>query len=104
MTLHDVAGAAVQVARPVVVAEAGPRGQHLLLRRFGQGVDVREAGEERLVVGLDGLHRRLLQHDLGDPDRDTGRRSAPGQVAAMAAIPGEQAAAQGGRPVIERIV
>src|SRR5439155_5893817 len=38
----------------------------------------------------DGLDRRLLQHDLGDPDAVGFWPAAPRQIAAMASVPGEE--------------
>ena len=48
--------------------------EDLPLRGGGQGADAREAAQESLVVGQDGRHLRLLEHDLGDPDPVGGRR------------------------------
>ena len=64
----DDRGAFVQVAGAAVVAKASPGGEDVVERRGGQRLDCRPAREELEVVGNDGFHRRLLQHDLGDPD------------------------------------
>ena len=56
--------AAVQIARPRVVAKAGPESEHRLERSGRQFGDAREALEKALVIGNDGAHLRLLQHDL----------------------------------------
>ena len=90
VALGDVLGAAVQVAGAVVVAEARPRGEHVLLRLLGEGRERREAREEGLVVGHRRLDRGLLQHHLGDPDAVRVPRAPPGQVAPVALVPGEE--------------
>ena len=90
----DGDGALVQVARAAVVAEPGPGGEHVVERRRGERLDGRPAGEEAQVEGDDGFDRRLLQHDLAEPDAvgigALARRHAPGQVAALLVVPGEQ--------------
>ena len=90
-----VGRSAVQVARAMVVAQAGPGRDHVVLARAGQRVDVEEALDEGLVVGDDRLHGRLLQHHLRDPDAVRVAGPPPGQVTAVAPVPGEQAALQG---------
>ena len=47
---HHLLGAAVQVARPAVVAQAAPQGQHLVQWRGGQRRHIRKAREEARVV------------------------------------------------------
>ena len=62
--------------------------------RLGQGLDGRKAVEEALVERLDRRDRRLLQHDLGQPDPiGIGGLAGPGaprQVAPVAVVPGEK--------------
>ncbi len=90
---HHLLRAAVQVARPAVVAQPAPQAEHLVLRRRGQRGDVREAGQEALVVAQHGRHLRLLQHDLRQPDAVRIAGALPGQVVApVAALPGDQLA------------
>ena len=94
MALDHGPGAGVQVAGAGVIAEPCPGFQHLLERGRGQALDRRPARQEARVVGRDRAHRRLLQHDLGEPDPigigRLPRRRAPGQDATMAVVPGEQ--------------
>ena len=60
----------------------------------GQILHCRPAGKKIAKVRTDGRDRRLLQHDLAEPDSvgigRLARRRAPGQNAAMAIVPGEQ--------------
>ena len=77
----DLAGARVQVARARVVAEPGPRGEHVVERRLGERRHGREPGHPALPVRD---HRRdpgLLQHDLADPDRVGVAGPPPRQIA-----------------------
>ncbi len=76
----------VQVARARVVAEPGPRGEHVVERRRGERVHRRKLRHPPLPVGNHGLDARLLQHDLADPDRVGIARTAPGQVAAVTLV------------------
>ena len=52
------------------------------------------ARQEGLEIGLHRRHRRLLQHDLAEPDAvgigRLARQRPPGQPAPMAVVPGEQ--------------
>ena len=91
---EDDAGAAVQVARPRVIAEALPGVEHLVELGAGQRL---EGGPARAEAGEalgDDRHRRLLEHDLAEPDdigvRPRARLGAPGQAAAVAVVPVEQ--------------
>ena len=52
-------------------------------RRGGKRLDRRPAREEAQVVGDDGLDRRLLQHDLAEPDA-VGVGTPPGRACATA--------------------
>src|SRR5262249_16104390 len=62
--------------------------------------DRRPAVQEFMIVGDDGLHRRLLQHDLRQPDviriGALPRRRAPGQHARRLVVPGEEIGRDGG--------
>ncbi len=94
--LGDDAGAGVQIAGAAVVAEARPRGEHVVERGRGECRNRRPARQEALVEGDDGCHGGLLQHDLGQPDRvgvgHAPRRRPPGQIAPLAVVPVEHGA------------
>ena len=96
VALGERPGAGMEVAGARVIAEPGPGLHHLFDRRLGEPCDRREALQEALVEGLHGRNRRLLQHDLRQPDAiGIGRRAglgAPGQVAAVPVVPGEKLA------------
>ena len=82
--------AAAQVPRPRVVAQARPEAQHVVEARLAQRAHVGEAGHEALVEGDDGLHLGLLEHDLAHPDGVGIARAAPGEIAGLPRVPGEQ--------------
>ena len=95
---EDDAGAAVQVARPRVIAEALPSVEHLVGIGAGQRLEGGPARVEAREALADDRHRRLLEHDLAEPD-DIGVRphtglGAPGQAAAMSVVPVEQGGGQ----------
>ena len=95
VVVAHVPGTAVQVAGAVVVPRPDQRGDDVILARVRQGGHVREAGQEGLVVGHDRLHGRLLEHHLRDPDAIRVAVAPPGQLAPVAAVPGEESALQG---------
>ncbi len=76
--------AGVEVARARVVAQARPRGEHVVERRGRERAERRERGHPAPPVRHDGLDPRLLQHDLADPDRVRITRAPPRQVATNA--------------------
>ena len=94
MRRDDGPRAGVQVAGAGVIAEPLPGMQHLVERGRGQRANIGKARHELVKIGADRRDRRLLQHDLAEPDAvGVGRlagRGAPGQVAAVAVVPGEQ--------------
>jgi hypothetical protein len=93
LLVHHARGA-LEVARARVVAETGPDAEHGVGVGDRQGRDVGEAREEALVVGDHRLDARLLEHRLGDPDGVGVARAAPGQVAPVLVVPGQQPRAQ----------
>jgi hypothetical protein len=66
---HHRLCARAQVAGARVVAEAGPRGEHVVERRRREGLHRRKPRHPALPVGNHRSHARLLAHDFGDPDR-----------------------------------
>ena len=93
---HHRAGAGVQVPRPRVIAKPGPQAQHRVQIGGGERLDRGKPAYEGFIIGYDGGDGRLLQHDLAEPDPvrigRPPRDGAPGQVAAMTVVPGEQSA------------
>ena len=83
---------AVEVAGARVVPEAAPLGEDVALLRPGERLDGRKARAEAFPAGHDDVERRLLRHDLGEPDRVRVARRAPGQVAPRAPVPAREAA------------
>ena len=58
----------MQVACAGVIAEPGPVLQHLVQPCIGEADHVGKPVHEALEIRDHGLHLRLLQHDLRDPD------------------------------------
>ena len=59
----------MEVMRTAVVAESRPDPKHLVQLGPGERPDGRETPHERRVITPDGVDRRLLEHDLRNPDR-----------------------------------
>ncbi|ACY19029.1 hypothetical protein Hoch_6561 [Haliangium ochraceum DSM 14365] len=95
--LHHLLGAAVQIARPRVVAEPRPLRQDVVERRLGQRRDGGKARQPAFEIRDHGRHPGLLQHDLGDPDRVGIAAAAPRQVALGAAEISDHAFGERGR-------
>ncbi len=91
---HRLARDPVQVERADVVPERVPEAPDVVGRRARQGLERRVAFEELVVFGHDPLHLRLLEHDLRDEDVVRVPGAAPRQVAPVAAVPLQQAAAE----------
>ena len=53
---------------PALIAKPRPRREHVIERRFRQSPHIRPALEKFPVVGTNRNDRRLLQHDLRQPD------------------------------------
>ena len=87
----DDLGAAMEVARAAVVAEAAPRREHVARLGRRQRAHVAEARDEALVVRAHGRDLGLLQHDLREPDAVRVARPLPRQgVAAVLLLPGDE--------------
>jgi len=71
----------MQVARARVVAEPGPRGEHVVQRRVRQRRHGGKLRHPALPVRDHRCHPGLLQHDLADPDRIRVAGPPPRQVA-----------------------
>ena len=93
---HYLLGGAVHVAGPRVVAQALPVAQHLGLGGGGQGVHRRVGRQEGFVVGKALGHAGLLENDFGQPNGVGVAGVAPGQVALVARVPGQQRGGQKG--------
>ena len=85
MLIGDTLCCGMQVARTRVVAQPAPVLQHFILVRGGKRGDVGKARHEAPVVGDDGRHLGLLQHDFRHPDGVGVTRVLPRQV--VAAVP-----------------
>lgn len=75
----EVASRFLEIADPIVVAEALPGAEDGRLGSGGEGGGSREFGEEffKAPVRQNAGHRGLLQHQLGNKDRPRVRREPP---------------------------
>ncbi len=87
---RDHPRAAVEIARARVIAEAAPLRENRSLGRPGERLHRRETSQEARPAFLDDLDSRLLQHDLGDPDRVGIPGPPPRQVAARPPVPARE--------------
>jgi hypothetical protein len=81
-SLRHLARTRVKVACARVVAEPGPRSEHVVEWCLRERRHRREPRHPALPVRDHRLHACLLQHDLADPDRIWVARAPPRQVAA----------------------
>jgi hypothetical protein len=85
---------AVQIAGPAVISQPFPELENIVLVGSSEICDRGETGEESLEVRDDGNNRRLLQHDLADPDLVRIARLPPRQRTSDAPVPRSQSTVQ----------
>ena len=88
--LTDDAGGLLQVAHPAVVAQTLPELVELFFFARRQRGNVRQGGEEALIVWQRRRDAGLLQHDLAEPDVVGAGVGAEGQDALVLAEPFQQ--------------
>ena len=92
---HDFPGAGDQVAGAGVIAEPGPFAENRFIVRGRQCFDSRPAFDEAAKARFHRGDRRLLKHDLAQPDdirfgRRRPRRASPGQRPCIGIIMSEE--------------
>ena len=70
-------------AGAAIISESFPERQNLFFRRGRERARVGEPREKTLEIARDSLRRRLLEHDLADPDAVGRRIVAPWETASM---------------------
>ena len=94
VTLDHLNRTSMQVARPRIIAEPRPKPEHLIPLGACHILNGWKASRERVEIGNDGFHPRLLEHDLGKPNAIgiglLSRKRAPRQHATVAVVPIEQ--------------
>src|SRR5262245_14486979 len=80
----------MQVPGATVIAEPGPRGEHVGLAGARERGDGGIACDEALIEWECGRHAGLLEHDLGDPDAVGIANPPPRQIPVAPAVPVEQ--------------
>jgi len=94
VSIHHSLCCGVEISCAHVIAEALPDPQNVIFGSAGECSEIRKSAEPFVVIGNDGGDLSLLEHELRDEDGVWVARSAPGEVAAMAAIPAEKRAAE----------
>ena len=89
--MHHLLGGFVQIAGAAVVAQARPQIEHIILRRGGQRGHIGKAGDKARIIIEHGGHLGLLQHDFREPHPIRLAHLPRQMVAAMLALPGNQA-------------
>lgn len=87
--LHDFGGG-MEMARAIVIAEALPGVKDCVFGGMSEGGDIREQSEPFIIIGNDGRDLGLLEHDFGDEDGVWIAGAAPGEIAAVVAVPVEK--------------
>ncbi|HEX3421674.1 MAG TPA: hypothetical protein VHT01_10605 [Candidatus Udaeobacter sp.] len=96
ISIHNRLCCSVEISRASVIAEALPRVQDLVLGGPSKRVEIWKRTQPVVIIRDDGGDLRLLEHELGNEDCVWIDRSAPREVAAMAAIPTRQTTAKSG--------
>jgi len=87
---HNDFRSLVQLAGTPIVPQALPKPKDVFFFRTGQTVNRRKSFEKPLEVFFNDRGRRLLKHDLTDPDCVRVVRFPPGKPASVTAIPRPQ--------------
>ena len=90
VSLHNSPGCATKIAGASVVPEALPRVQYLVFIGASQRAEIGKPAEPLFIIRDYSCDLSLLEHDLGDEDRVRIACTAPGEIAAVTAIPAEK--------------
>src|SRR5262249_51013894 len=94
MVAHDSLRAAMEIAGARVIAKTGPEAENVIERGGSECGDIRIGRKKPRIIRRNGRYRRLVEHDLRQPDSigigGLARFAPPRQVPAMAVIPCEQ--------------
>ena len=91
---HHVLGGRAKIPRARVVTQALPGVKDFVLRRGGEGGEIGEAPHPRLIIWDNRGDLRLLEHELRNENCVRIACPAPGEIAAMFPIPGEECVAE----------
>ena len=64
MVVYHALRGLLQIARPAVITKPFPGLEHLLLRRGRKRFEIWKKLEKPAVIGTDGFHAGLLEHDF----------------------------------------
>ena len=110
MLSDDLLRRCVKMMRAAVIPETAPRAKHVVDRCASERTDVGKRRNESFEIRDDRRDLRLLQHDLGEPDRiwvaecrahTLGAAPLPRQIAApMNTLPGDDAGRESCTPTL----
>ena len=86
---------AVKISSAVVITKPLPSVQHFGLQCAREGGKIRESLQPFFIIRQDRADLGLLKHELGDENRIWIAGSAPGEIAAVFAVPSEKCALKG---------
>jgi hypothetical protein len=92
MFFHHGDGSRTEVSGARVIAKALPGAKDLLFGSSRQGGEIGETPQPLIIIREDGGDLRLLEHELGDEDSVGIAGAAPGEIAAVLAVPGAERA------------
>jgi len=90
--LHHRYGGRPKVSSARIIAEALPGVQDFLFGSPRQGGEIGKAPHPFIIIRDDGRDLGLLEHELRDEDGVGIAGAAPGKIAAVATVPGEEGA------------
>jgi hypothetical protein len=94
MFFHDGDSGRAEISSASVVAESLPGMKDVAFGSGGEGGEVGKTLEPLIIIRDDGGYLGLLQHELRDEDGVGIGGAAPGKIAGVFAVPGEQRSAE----------
>ena len=87
VSIHNDSRCGVKISRASVIAKTLPRAQHLVFGSPCKRGEIGKRTEPLVIIRYDGGDLRLLEHELGDKYCVRIVGPAPGEMAAVTAIP-----------------
>jgi hypothetical protein len=97
MSIHNRFCCGVEISRASVVAKALPCPKHLVFGSPCERGEIGKPAEPPVIIWDYGSDLRLLEHELGNEDCVRMADPAPGEIAAVPAIPADKRAAKNGK-------
>jgi hypothetical protein len=84
-----------QISGAGIIAEALPGVENFIFASGSKGSDRRKPAQPFIIIRNDGSDLGLLKHEFGNENGIWIRRSPPGEIAGVPAVPGKKRAAKG---------